>query len=242
MHTRAYTERRTYAFTCVYVCVYMYLCVRACVCGNIHANVSASVRICLYASMRVCVSVCVSVCTVENSVTKMYRLSFRRRRSRHCAINNSSVCLEFKKSKLSLRLCNKDCQDKVVSWGRCNLQAKNTKEEERTSRKQLNSLFVGWLLASSQQHTSVFQGHIYSDNCTNCHTETEDADQTFYITQSQYTDTGPTSTSADPITPGAWQGSHWSVSFQVTGMTRPGKNPVARGIRTPDLPHSGRTP
>ena len=36
-------------------------------------------------------------------------------------------------------------------------------------------------------------------------TEIGVADQTFYLTQSQYTDTGP---SADPITPGAWQGSH----------------------------------
>ena len=42
-----------------------------------------------------------------------------------------------------------------------------------------------------------------------CHTEIEVAHQTFYLTQSQYTDTGPTSPSADPITPGAWQGSHW---------------------------------
>ena len=39
-------------------------------------------------------------------------------------------------------------------------------------------------------------------------TEIEVADQTFHLTQSQYTDTGPTSPSADPITPGAWQGSH----------------------------------
>ena len=35
----------------------------------------------------------------------------------------------------------------------------------------------------------------------------------FYLTQSQYTDTGPTSPSADPIVPGAWQGSHWSANF-----------------------------
>ena len=40
----------------------------------------------------------------------------------------------------------------------------------------------------------------------------EAADQTFHLTQSQYTDTGPTSPSADPITPGAWQGSHWSAN------------------------------
>ena len=32
---------------------------------------------------------------------------------------------------------------------------------------------------------------------------TEAADQTFYLTQSQYADTGPISPSADPITPGA---------------------------------------
>ena len=50
-------------------------------------------------------------------------------------------------------------------------------------------------------------------NFTCCHTEIEAADQTFHLTQSQYTDTGPTSPSADPITPGAWQGSHWSANF-----------------------------
>ena len=72
-------------------------------------------------------------------------------------------------------------------------------------------LVVGCL--TSQQHASVSQGRICSDNFTCCHTETEAADQTFYLTQSQYTDTGPTSPSADPITPGAWQGSHWSANF-----------------------------
>ena len=101
-------------------------------------------------------------------------------------------------------------------------------------------LLVGCL--TSQQHASVSQRRICSDNCTCCHTEIEVADQTFYLTQSQYTDTGPTSPSADPITPGAWQGSHWSAKFWVTGMTRPRKNPVASGIRTRDLPLPRRTP
>ena len=41
------------------------------------------------------------------------------------------------------------------------------------------SLFVCW-------YASV--GQIYSDNCACCHTEIEAAD----LTQSQYTDTGPT--------------------------------------------------
>ena len=44
-------------------------------------------------------------------------------------------------------------------------------------------------------------------------TQIEVADPTFYLTQSQYTDTGPTSPSADPITPGAWQGNHWSANY-----------------------------
>ena len=82
----------------------------------------------------------------------------------------------------------------------------------------LEILFVGCL--TSQQQASVSQGRICSDNFTCCHTEIEVADPTFYFTQSQYTDTKPTSPSADPITPGTWQGSHWSANFEITGMTR----------------------
>ena len=91
-------------------------------------------------------------------------------------------------------------------------------------------------------YVSVFQGRICSDNYMCCHTETEVTDQTFHLTKSQYTDTGPTSPSTDLITPGAWQGSHWSANFQVTGMTRPRKNLGASGIGTRDLPLSRRTP
>ena len=60
-------------------------------------------------------------------------------------------------------------------------------------------LFVGCL--TSQQQASLSQGRICSDNYTCCHTETEVADQTFYLTQSQYTNIGQTSPSADPIPP-----------------------------------------
>ena len=95
---------------------------------------------------------------------------------------------------------------------------------------------------TSQQHASVSQGRICSGNFTCCHTEIEVADQTFCLSQSQYTDTGPTSPSADPIAPGARQVSHWSAKFSVTGMTRPRKNPGASGIRTRDVPLSRRTP
>ena len=78
-------------------------------------------------------------------------------------------------------------------------------------------LLVGCL--TPQQHASVFQGRIYSDSAA--HWEVED--QSFYLSQSQYTDTGPTGLSADPIMPGGWCGSYWSTKFYVTIMNRPGK-------------------
>ena len=87
----------------------------------------------------------------------------------------------------------------------------------------LASLMLLVACLTSQQHISVSQGRICSDNLTCCHTEIEIADQNFYLAQSQYTDTGLTSPSSDPIKPGDWQGSHWSANFEVTGMTRPGK-------------------
>ena len=91
-----------------------------------------------------------------------------------------------------------------------------------------DSMFVACL--TSQQHTIVSQGRSCTDNCTRCHTEIEVADHTFYLTQSQYTDTRPTSPSTDPITPGARHGSHWSANFEVTGMTRPEKIPSQAGF------------
>ena len=59
---------------------------------------------------------------------------------------------------------------------------------------------------TSQQHASVSQVRICSEKCTCCLAETEVADQTFHLTQSQYTDIRPTSPSTDPISPDAWQG------------------------------------
>ena len=58
---------------------------------------------------------------------------------------------------------------------------------------------------------------------TSIRTEIEAANQTFNLAKSQNTDTGPTSPSAEPITLGTWQGSHWSTNFEVTGVTQPGK-------------------
>ena len=90
------------------------------------------------------------------------------------------------------------------------------------SRASARLLFVGCL--TSQQHTSVSQGRICSDHCTCYHTEIEVADPTFHLTQSQYTDTGPTSPSADAITPDAWQDSHWNPNFKPPVWLDPEKS------------------
>ena len=89
-------------------------------------------------------------------------------------------------------------------------------------------LFMLSVSLTPQQHASVSHKRICSDNCTCCHTEIEVEDQTCYLTQSQYTDTGPASPRADPISPGAWQGSHWSTDFEVTGTAPHGKIPTGK--------------
>ena len=105
----------------------------------------------------------------------------------------------------------------------------------------LKLLFVGCL--TSQQHVSVPQGQFCTDNFTCCHTETEVADQTFYLTQSQYTDTWPTSPSADPITPGSWQGrhcgakccSHWYDSTPEKSRRKRDSNPGSSALEADAL-------
>ena len=94
---------------------------------------------------------------------------------------------------------------------------------------QVKTLLVGCL--RSQQHARVCQGRICSDNCTCCHTEMEVADQTFHLTQAEYTDTRPTSPSVDPIMRGAWLGGPlecqcWSHRYDSTQ-----KKPSASGNR-----------
>ena len=85
-------------------------------------------------------------------------------------------------------------------------------------------LLVGCL--TSRQHASVCQGRMCLDNLTCFYTETEVADQTILLTQSQYTDRVPTSPSVDSVRTGAWQSSHWGANSEVSGMTRPGKIPM----------------
>ena len=76
----------------------------------------------------------------------------------------------------------------------------------------------------SKQNASVSQGRICSDNFTCWHIGIEVADQTVYLTQSQYTDTGRTSPSADTITPGTRQGNHYGANVEVTGWLDPDKS------------------
>ena len=84
-------------------------------------------------------------------------------------------------------------------------------EGHRTKLRKKKCLSVGCL--TPQQHASLSQGRICEDKYTCCHTRKEVAYQTFNLTQSQYTYTGPTSPSTDPRTPGAWQGSHSGAKF-----------------------------
>ena len=81
---------------------------------------------------------------------------------------------------------------------------------------------------TSQQHASVSQGRICSDNLTCCHTEIKVADPTFCLTQSQYADTGPTSPSTDPITPGAIK--YWYDSTPVKSRRKRDLNPGSSAL------------
>ena len=95
---------------------------------------------------------------------------------------------------------------------------------------------VGWLLNVPATGQCISGTDLL--NFMRCHTEIEVAQQTFHLTPSQYTDTGPTSPSNDRLTPGAWQGSHWSANFEVTGMIRPRKIPAQTGFE-PGIFRSG---
>ena len=75
------------------------------------------------------------------------------------------------------------------------------------------------------------------------HTETKVADQTCRLTKSQFTDTGPTSPSTDPITPSTCrQGSHQRTNFKETGMTQPGKSHTGKeGLNSKSSPFEADT-
>ena len=139
---------------------------------------------------------------------KSWRCTEKRHRVRGTIKQNSFTREENKRKRR-----RRDRRRRKTSRRRRSKKRRNRKKgkKEKEEEKKIVCWLVGCL--TSQQHASVSQGRICTDNFTCCHTEIEAADQTFHLTQSQYTDTGPTSPSADPITPGAWQGSHWSANF-----------------------------
>ena len=116
------------------------------------------------------------------------------------AIRCSSPCTPCAQSQARVRVC--------VCVYTCNTCPTQTRQQRYQGR-----LSVGCL--TSQQQASVSQERICSDNFTCCHTEIEVADPTFYLTQSQYTDIGPTSPSADPIMQVSWQGSTGVPMFKI---------------------------
>ena len=100
----------------------------------------------------------------------------------------------------------------VVCWAHCSAWCSVVGSILFWASSREVCLLVGFL--TSQQHACMSRGQISWDNFTCCHTEIEVADQTYHLTQSQYTDTGSTCPSTDPKAPGAWQAiflwlSHW---------------------------------
>ena len=114
--------------------------------------------------------------------------------------------------------CN--CKNFATPSLRCKLAPTRTLGWANTARWWVLLFFcccfsVGCL--TFQQHAGVPQGQISSGGCECCHPEIEVADQTCYVTQSQYTGTSPVTSSADLKASGAWQGNHWSATSKVTG-------------------------
>ena len=81
------------------------------------------------------------------------------------------------------------------------------KRDEGQSRPECR--LVGCLLNVPETCQRMSGAYLLRRLCVLPH-EIEVTDQTFYLTQSQYTTSNHPS--ADPMTPGAWQGSHWSTN------------------------------
>ena len=168
----------------------------------------------------------------------------------HASVSQGRICLTSQQhaSVSQGRICLTSQQHASVSQGRICLTSQQHASVSQgricLTSQQHASVSQGRICLTSQQHASVSQGRICSDIFTCCHTEIEVADPTFYLTQSQHTDTWPTNPSSDSITPGAWQGSQWCANFEVTGMTRPPKksrhkrdsNPRSFALETDALP------
>ena len=72
---------------------------------------------------------------------------------------------------------------------------------------------------------------------TSCHNDSEVADHTCYLIQSQYIDPGPTSPGTDPVEPDVQHGTQKSFSFNLLLILDPEQREVK-----PDLMHSNAIP
>ena len=203
---------------CVCVCVRVRVCVRVCVCARAHARacVRACVRVCV--CVCVCVSACVRacVCVCVNQDNPVFCFDTTAQFYRGPLPADQFIHLPGQLDTLSplplgSPLSHPSRPDQRHPAGQATGKSSYSSAARFPQSKYPVALCVGCL--SSQQSASVSHGRVCSDNCTCCHTEIEVANQTCYLTQSQYTDTGPTSPSPCPETPGAWQGSHWSTNF-----------------------------
>ena len=77
-----------------------------------------------------------------------------------------------------------------------------------SSATHINIVVVVCWLHNVPANANLSAGQVCSDNGTCCHTQTEAADQTCYLTLSQYVDTKPASLNVDPMMPGAWKGGY----------------------------------
>ena len=108
------------------------------------------------------------------------------------------------------------------------------KSTQRSNTKKGMLLLVGCI--TSHHHFSISQ-----DGCAqtilSAATLIEAVDVTCYLVQSQYTDMGLISPSVDPVTPDAWQGSHWSTNFKLLNDNLE-KDPQQKQESNPGLPLS----
>ena len=186
------------------------MCVSLSVCLSVCLSVSLSVGLCLSVCQSACLPVCLSVC-LSVSLSLSLSLSLLKKCvhvNSHLINTHTSTCFAVTQQRRSESAAN----SMGVFLGQVTANLSTPSPARSTSQASVKSVSqliapwapvrtrVGWLVGclTSQQHASVSQGRICTDSFTCCHTEIEVADPTFYLTQSQYTDSGPTSPGADP--------------------------------------------
>ena len=186
-----YREGRS-ALTTVHVCVYQgQICPQQCTCLCISgADLPSTVYMSVY---------------IRGRSALMYMSVYIRGRS---ALNSVHVCV------YQGQICPDHCTCLCISGA--DLPSTVYMSVYIRGRSALNSVHAVYIRgrsAPTSVHVCVYQGQICPDKCTCCHTEIGVADQTFYLTESQYADTRSTSPSADPTMAGTWHiPSHWTAN------------------------------